>query len=1278
VAEGKRVKKTVRRRKNIYRSRRFLFGVGGTLIFVLVLVNLYFILGHSPRRQKYKVLTDGFKAFELEDYEGARLLFRRYVELDPDRANVWYMLGLACMHLGDDDEGVKALREAIRIRRKFSYAHTALSEHYRRRGELLKSLREAELAASSDPAPEDAFVALGEARMALGDMEGAIDAFRRAVQVNSELVETVLKLADLYFTREHLGLEDVNAGLARQRYEQARFSAQKLLTEDADNTRARVWRAKAQAGLGNLGEALEDLVRVVRADPGNADHRLLLARFQNAMQSYEDEVATLREALELTPVPEIPIRLARALTERLYDPEAGRQALLTGIEQFPKEPSLRIALVAHLRRREDMAGARETLDQALALFPDHSLVRETAGDLFLATGDPAAADSYRAAVRMLRENLSARRKLIGILIEDYLKAVNSGEDVGDLRAELDGHLTFFLDPENGVNPSDLLARSWQARLYFADGEFDKVAQLLGRTGGALPQSYEGLKILGLASMQSGDQRAAADAFSAALAHPSCPHAFDDYNLAYTTAFRTGRVGRETEIVRQALGRWPKDVDWRLRLATSLYRQRKYADAVSECDTAKTLLVGQRDVRPHLLAARILRVAGDITRARNELEEAVLIRRDAETRGALYAFMAATGDEKLGEEGFLALIEENPSDPRVYLGFGDFLMSRVGRGEANPERDDELKREALRHYEQALEINPDSREALRRVAEIRISQASSEEEAVAAAEETVRRIAEGDAEDPYVLYFTGKLQLLKGENEEALSALSRFVQLNPNDPAGYYYLAIAYRRADNLDKARDNFLSALGMDPAMAEAKLQLAALYFDQGIKAKWEGDLTGARASFEKVMSFDSNEPETRRFMAETLAGLGLLDEAGPHAEAVLAEKPDDPGALFLSGLSKAHARDLDGAERRFNQLVAAVPENPRSHLYLGMVLTEQGKFTAARSALRRAYELEPDGDEVLRAITMTESAAGRLPQAVAFVEAQRERSPGRAYVHQILGDLYLFSKRKGDAIESYSRAFDLDPTKPVPLIMAAVTMAKDGRIEEAIETIRARVGEAGHPELLFLIEGRLLQAQDRTDEAEMAFRESLRRDASLPDSYAELGKLLVTLGREEEGRRMLDEAVKRGVQDAAAFFHLARIAEDDGRDAEAIDFYRKVIRMAPGNAAALNNLAVLLAMKPETIEEAVEMATRARGIHPGQPAIADTLGWILVQADRAKEAVPLLVEAASALPRDAEVQHHAGMACYRNYEWEKAEKYLRNALRLDPEFPGAEEAREVLLKIR
>ena len=92
---------------------------------------------------------------------------------------------------------------------------------------------------------------------------------------------------------------------------------------------------------------------------------------------------------------------------------------------------------------------------------------------------------------------------------------------------------------SSTHPADLGARAWRARIAFAEGDFEMAAKLLGSQRGGRPNSYEGLRVLGVASLQSGEYYEAAKALTEALNHPDCRKTSDDFSLAYSAAYRSG-------------------------------------------------------------------------------------------------------------------------------------------------------------------------------------------------------------------------------------------------------------------------------------------------------------------------------------------------------------------------------------------------------------------------------------------------------------------------------------------------------------------------------------------------------------------------------------------------------------------------------------------------------------------------------------------------------------------------------------------------------------------
>jgi tetratricopeptide (TPR) repeat protein len=261
--------------------------------------------------------------------------------------------------------------------------------------------------------------------------------------------------------------------------------------------------------------------------------------------------------------------------------------------------------------------------------------------------------------------------------------------------------------------------------------------------------------------------------------------------------------------------------------------------------------------------------------------------------------------------------------------------------------------------------------------------------------------------------------------------------------------------------------------------------------------------------------------------------------------------------------------------------------------------------------------------------------------------------------------------------RAFALSPDEVDALARAAAVTADLGDIEGATRLLVEGAARASRPALLHHLRGRMLLHGGDREGAETAWRTALEADRDFVPAYRDLG-LLLAGHRPGEGAKLLEEAVARGIRDASVFFQLGWLAETRGRKKEAEEFYRMVLMDDPGDAATLNNLALLLSETPERRAEALTLARAARKAAPDQAAVADTLGQVLYLMERFDEAVEVLLEAAGGLPDRPEVLHHAGMACFRAYRWGEARDLLTRALKVDDAYPGAAVARETLAEMR
>jgi tetratricopeptide (TPR) repeat protein len=131
--------------------------------------------------------------------------------------------------------------------------------------------------------------------------------------------------------------------------------------------------------------------------------------------------------------------------------------------------------------------------------------------------------------------------------------------------------------------------------------------------------------------------------------------------------------------------------------------------------------------------------------------------------------------------------------------------------------------------------------------------------------------------------------------------------------------------------------------------------------------------------------------FLAMALHDAGRLDEA--HAQASLAQslsgQPHQNAQLALGLVAVAQGR-LPDAQAVFVALIESFPGNAPAHAQLGTVLWSLGDGDGAKSALRRALDLEPDLDAAAGALGLILLAEGRFAEGWALY--RRRHVSGRS----------------------------------------------------------------------------------------------------------------------------------------------------------------------------------------------------------------------------------------------------------------------------------------------
>ena len=106
------------------------------------------------------------------------------------------------------------------------------------------------------------------------------------------------------------------------------------------------------------------------------------------------------------------------------------------------------------------------------------------------------------------------------------------------------------------------------------------------------------------------------------------------------------------------------------------------------------------------------------------------------------------------------------------------------------------------------------------------------------------------------------------------------------------------------------------------------------------------------------------------------------------------------------------------------------------------------------------------------------------------------------------------------------------------------------------------------------------------------------------------------------------------------ARFEDHVHDSAAALRLSCPIVHAHPNNATALNLAGYLLADRKQRLDEAETLLAHARELSPGDPAVLDSWGWLLLQRGRTRDAIRALDHASRFAPREPEIMLHLATA--------------------------------------
>ncbi len=499
-------------------------------------------------------------------------------------------------------------------------------------------------------------------------------------------------------------------------------------------------------------------------------------------------------------------------------------------------------------------------------------------------------------------------------------------------------------------------------------------------------------------------------------------------------------------------------------------------------------------------------------------------------------------------------------------------------------------------------------------------------------------AERDWREVLGLGELGALYYVHGFPDAAIQCFQRASEIQPDELAWTYYLALARDEAGRFDQAIASYQKFINAAPDYQPARLRWGRILLEE------QGSHERAAEVFEAVLTAEPNDIVALFGLGKCALAAGRTDEARELFQRVIGLASGyAPAHAALAGLlrqagaeaeAEAHARrggDSDAIVVWGDTLAASVRQrglDVDALLALANTFLSQNEPAGAEAQLRLILGIEPEN------IT-----ARTLMGTVRILQGQAEK--GAELLREVLAEqvdyipaqvelgLALFKLGQHEAAEEALRAaLKQDPKNIRALQRLCGVLSEQGRVDEAVDEVQAFQQRVGDDARALLQVAELFRGLNRPEQSVAVLQQAVELDPSAADVRFALGMELAERGDMAGARVQWEAAVETAPTFLPPRGMLVNILREEGDYEGVKQLLEEGLRLQPGLPQIMNDLAWMLATCPDAAyrdgARAVELAEQAAQVtrfkdHP----TLDTLAAAYAEVGRFDDARKWINEA-------------------------------------------------------
>ena len=453
------------------------------------------------------------------------------------------------------------------------------------------------------------------------------------------------------------------------------------------------------------------------------------------------------------------------------------------------------------------------------------------------------------------------------------------------------------------------------------------------------------------------------------------------------------------------------------------------------------------------------------------------------------------------------------------------------------------------------------------------------------------------------------------------------------------LAAGYEVLGKIDLAGENYQAALKTQPTNLALLRNAANFYRRNNQPAK-------AMELLQKVLEPASGASEpviawARRSLALSLAAGGNYRQF-LEAKALLERNTREFGdteedkrttALVLASQPQYRSEAI----RQFERIGGKDDLSPETRFFLAHLYEADGNWWRAKGLLQTLVRDHENNAHFLSSLASLLLRHKEIDEAFPYIQKYAKLRPNSLESATLLVRVL---KEKGQTEQALTVARTFAGSSGTAPEQAASLFEELGEKQEAERYFRSFVAAAPDKPERELILAAFLGRINRMDEALTLCEKAWQK--CMPEAVAFTAVAMLRMGQGTEAQeRLVDgwlrDAIAKNPTRQALLQMRAEFLDLCGRSEEAIALYRDVLKVQPNNVAALNNLAVVLALGERQTDEALELVNSAMKTSGSRAELLDTRAMVHLSQHRPDLALKDLEEAIRQAPSPLYYFHKA-----------------------------------------